>query len=65
MRIRDPEGKTSDTGSGMGKLRIQVPGWEKFVSGMETLITGTTSAMVRLIITISDVNNIENNPIVI
>jgi hypothetical protein len=53
----------------MEKIRIRDQGWKKVGSGIRdkhpgsaTLITGT-SAMVSLIITISDVNDIENNPI--
>ncbi len=76
MRILDPgwenfgsgirDGKTSDPGSGMEKNLD--PGKEKIRirdkhPGSATLITGTSSAMVRLIITISDVDYIEKKSI--
>ncbi len=32
--IRDPDGKNSDPGSGMDKIRIRDPGWKKFGSGI-------------------------------
>jgi hypothetical protein len=48
MQIRDPVEKNSDPGSGMEKIRILDPGWNKFGSEVRDKHPGSATLICRL-----------------